>query len=105
MEHDIGESGLWPAGEEEPELADQTELADQAALADEASEEDARPAEQRQTTGEPRVDAALKKLDELGELPVSEHPAVFEHVHARLRDVLDELDSGSLAGAQGHQGS
>jgi hypothetical protein len=51
-------------------------------------------------TGEPRVDAALGHLDELADLPVSEHPAVFERVHASLREVLGELDlnSGSSAG-------
>jgi len=116
MEHDIEESGLWPAvGEEEPELtdvpgADVPEAAGMlnaadAAQADQAAEGGALPAEPRQTTGEPRVDEALRKLDELAELPVSEHPAIFECVHARLTEVLGELDSGSLAGAAGRQGS
>jgi hypothetical protein len=45
-------------------------------------------------TGEPRVDAALKLLDRLPGLPVSEHPQLFEQVHAQLSDVLGELDSG-----------
>jgi hypothetical protein len=45
------------------------------------------------TTGEPRVDAALKLLDRLPGLPVSEHSEVFEQVHAQLSDVLGELDS------------
>jgi hypothetical protein len=45
-------------------------------------------------TGEPRVDAALARLDELPDLPVSEHREVFEHVHRRLTDVLGELDAG-----------
>ncbi len=49
---------------------------------------------QRRATGEPRVDAALARLDELEELPVSEHRAVFEDVLRRLRDVLGELDTG-----------
>jgi hypothetical protein len=87
--------------DEMPDPADAYE-ADEA---DEASENDARSAERRQATGEPRVDEALQRLDELAELPVSEHPAVFEHVHARLRDVLGELDTGTPAGAQGRQGS
>lgn len=64
--------------------------------------------EHHQATGEPRVDQALQMLDELAELPVSEHPAVFEQVHARLRDVLGELDLDSgprpSAGAQQGQG-
>ena len=53
------------------------------------------PAEQ--TTGEPRVDAALKLLERLPGLPVSDHPELFEQVHARLSEVLDELESGSGA--------
>jgi hypothetical protein len=46
------------------------------------------------STGEPRVDAALKLLDRLPGLPVSEHPELFEQVHAQLTEVLGELDSG-----------
>ncbi len=47
------------------------------------------------TTGEPRVDDALRKLSELDDLPVSEHPAVFERVHGQLVDVLGELRSSA----------
>jgi hypothetical protein len=62
--------------------------------------------EQRPATGEPRVDAALARLDELAGRPVTEHRAIFEDVHRRLRDVLDELDtreqnSGDQAAAAG----
>lgn len=46
-------------------------------------------------TGEPRVDAALDLLSELPGLPVTEHAAVFERVHAELTDVLGELDPES----------
>lgn len=61
---------------------------------------------QRPATGEPRVDAALARLDELAERPVTEHRAIFEDVHRRLRDVLGELDtreqsSGDQAPAAG----
>jgi hypothetical protein len=49
--------------------------------------------EERPATGEPRVDAALARLDELASRPVTEHRAVFEDVHRRLRDVLGELDA------------
>jgi hypothetical protein len=52
-------------------------------------------------TGEPRVDAALKLLDRLPGLPVSEHPELFEQVHAQLSDVLGELDSGPAGPAGG----
>lgn len=94
MEHDTEEPGLrFALGADELEAAG------------EAPEGIERSAEQWQATGEPRVDDALRKLDRLAELPVAEHPAVFEQVHARLRDVLGELDSGSLAGAQGRQDS
>jgi hypothetical protein len=48
---------------------------------------------QRPATGEPRVDAALTRLDELAGRPVTEHRAIFEDVHRRLRDVLGELDA------------
>jgi hypothetical protein len=58
--------------------------------------------EAEQTTGEPRVDAALKLLERLPGLPVSDHPELFEQVHARLSEVLDELESG--AGAAGPAG-
>ena len=46
------------------------------------------------STGEPRVDAALARLDELEGLPVTEHHAVFEDVHGRLSEVLGELAAG-----------
>jgi hypothetical protein len=52
------------------------------------------PYEQRPAPGEPRVDAALARLDELAGRPVTEHRAIFEDVHRRLRDVLGELDTG-----------
>ncbi len=51
------------------------------------------PGERRPATGEPRVDAALARLDELAGRPVTEHRAIFEDVHRRLREVLGELDT------------
>jgi len=53
-------------------------------------------------TGEPRVDAALKLLERLPGMPVSDHPELFERVHAQLSEVLGELDSG--AGSAGPAG-
>ena len=53
------------------------------------------PAGQLTATGEPRVDAALRQLGDLGELPVSEHPPVFERIHGQLVEVLGELHSGT----------
>jgi hypothetical protein len=61
--------------------------------------------EQRPVTGEPRVDAALARLDELEGLPVTEHRAVFEDVHRRLREVLGELDASQPQGAGRAAGS
>jgi hypothetical protein len=55
----------------------------------------------RQATGEPRVDAALARLDDLAGMPVTEHRGVFEDAHRRLRDVLGELDTGQLPDAGG----
>jgi len=50
-------------------------------------------------TGEPRVDAAIAPIGDLDELPVSEHPPVFERIHGQLVEVLGELHSGAgLAG-------
>jgi hypothetical protein len=54
----------------------------------------------RAGTGEPRVDAALRLLDRLPGLPVSDHPELFEQVHAQLAEVLGELDSGTSGPAE-----
>jgi hypothetical protein len=59
------------------------------------------PGVPRPETGEPRVDAALSLLDDLTELPVTEHPAVFEQVHAQLSEVLGELGAGGAGGRDG----
>jgi hypothetical protein len=72
-------------------------------------EELASIAAKRQATGEPRVDAALARLDDLAGLPVTEHRAVCEDVHRRLRGVLGDLDTGHLpeagdAGAESRRG-
>ncbi|MEU8309123.1 hypothetical protein AB0C84_36720 [Actinomadura sp. NPDC048955] len=39
-------------------------------------------------TGDPRVDAALALLGELGGRPVAAHVEVFEDVHQRLQELL-----------------
>jgi hypothetical protein len=71
----------WPDGPAQP--------ADQGAAAEPGYGGGAGPG-----TGEPRVDAALRLLDRLPGLPVSDHPDLFEQVHAQLTEVLGELDSG-----------
>lgn len=48
-------------------------------------------------TGEPRVDAAVRRLAELDDLPVTEHPHVFERVHGQLVEVLGELHGAGSA--------
>jgi hypothetical protein len=54
-----------------------------------------RPAAVR--TGDQRVDEAIVSLAVLDGRPVAEHPAVYEAVHAVLRDAL--ADAGSDAAA------
>ncbi|MGI8448900.1 MAG: hypothetical protein ACR2MP_17325 [Streptosporangiaceae bacterium] len=46
-------------------------------------------------TGDDRVDQALYRLGELADLPLPEHAAVFEHIHAELTGALGTLDSGN----------
>ncbi len=53
------------------------------------------------TTGDPQVDAALGKLADLAELPLNEHPAVFEQIHGALAGALGTLDSGALDSGTG----
>ena len=47
------------------------------------------------STGDPRVDQALGRLAELADLPLPEHAAVFEHIHAELTGALGSLDPGN----------
>ena len=63
------------------------------------------PDGQLPATGEPRVDAALARLGELAGRPVTEHRAIFEDVHRRLRDVLGELDTREPAQSQDARGA
>ena len=44
------------------------------------------------STGDPRVDDAVARLDDLAGLPVAEHLAVFEYVHERLTEALGDLE-------------
>ena len=46
-------------------------------------------------TGDPAVDAALERLNELDDLDASEHVAVFESVHRQLHQRLSDLNAGS----------
>ena len=53
----------------------------------------------RPSTGDPRVDDAVARLDDLAGLPVAEHLAVFEYVHERLTEALGDLDVHATARA------
>jgi hypothetical protein len=55
-------------------------------------------------TGERRVDAALSRLAELDELPVSEHPRVYERIHEQLVEVLGDLHSAQAPASQSPAG-
>lgn len=50
-------------------------------------------------TGDARVDEAVARLADLAELPVAEHPPVFEYVHERLTEALGDLDVRDPAGS------
>jgi hypothetical protein len=43
-----------------------------------------------EASGDAKVDAAMERLRDTSELPVSEHLEVFDDVHRRLQDVLSE---------------
>lgn len=45
-------------------------------------------------TPESQVDEAIAGLDGLPGRPLTEHVAVFEEAHAKLRQVLSDLDDG-----------
>ena len=93
MDEQARQGGTGPAGDD---LA-----ADDETLATAADDEAAAAAPARQPgTGDRRVDAALRLLDRLPELPVTEHAPVFERVHAELTEVLGDLDPES-AGTSG----
>jgi hypothetical protein len=90
MDHQPGPAGAGPADDGETGVpggpAAERDASQPAAAAE--------PASAGAATGDARVDAALKLLDRLPGLPVSEHPELFEQVHAQLSDVLSELDPG-----------
>jgi hypothetical protein len=54
----------------------------------EAQEPERRP--EQQTFGDERVDRAVERLAELDERAVGEHVEVFDDIHGRLRDALEE---------------
>ena len=63
------------------------------------------PAGAQPSTGDTRVDEAVARLADLAELPVAEHPAVFDYVHERLTEALGDLDVRDPAGPGGPGGT
>ncbi|MFI0408375.1 hypothetical protein [Actinomadura sp. 3N508] len=51
-------------------------------------------------TGDPRVDAAVARLGELGARPVAEHVEIYEDVHQRLQELLASADQDEPGPAQ-----
>ena len=45
-----------------------------------------------EVTGDARVDAATARLEEIPDLPTSDHVAVYDDVHRRLQDALSDAD-------------
>jgi len=43
-------------------------------------------------TGDARVDAATARLEEIPDLPTSDHVAVYDDVHRRLQDALSDAE-------------
>ncbi len=95
MEHETepeeARGPAWESGSAQPRQA-----------SPEAEPEPDAEAASRPGTGEARVDAALRLLDRLPGLPVSDHPELFEQVHAQLTEVLGELDYGPASPAGQH---
>jgi hypothetical protein len=113
MEHDTGPEqdpnapGAGGATGSDEAAADEEPATGEWPATGEASAMGERPATgEASATGEPRVDAALGLLVELDELPVTEHPQVYERIHTQLVEVLGELHSGpGPAGSVGPAGS
>lgn len=58
------------------------------------AEAQAGPAEAKAGPPEAMVDEAIAGLEGLSGRPLAEHAAVFEEAHAKLRQVLGDLDDG-----------
>jgi hypothetical protein len=97
MEHEAG-SG-WTGSP--AQVSDEDDRGNGAATPDPVAAGNEGSIEDEPGTGDERVDAALRLLDRLPGLPVSEHPQLFEQVHAQLSEVLGELESGSVPGPAG----
>jgi len=78
-----------PASEEQPDDHAHASAAE-SAVGSGVSDEEA--------TGHPAVDAVLASLARLEELPVGEHPPIFEEAHDALRSALAQARDGAPGG-------
>jgi hypothetical protein len=56
-------------------------------------------------TGDPRVDAALRRLPDVDALSTDEHALVYEDVHRRLRDALAGVDDSGNGETSSEEGA
>jgi hypothetical protein len=84
----------WPS-DDTSEVADAVEVTDAVTDAGEHEtqphpETQTEPRPEQQTFGDERVDRAVERLAELDERAVSDHVEVFDDIHGRLREALEE---------------
>lgn len=95
MRHDTESTGADPGGAVPADIPERTRPA-AGAPGDPGRAEDPAPAQAgAPSTGDARVDRVIAGLDRLDGLPTEAHVAVFEDVHATLRQVLSEIDSAA----------
>lgn len=61
--------------------------------------------ETSEPSGHPAVDAVLDALAKLEDLPVGEHPPIFEEAHEALRAALAQARDGARVGGSVASGS
>ncbi len=71
------------------DIAHDTGHDDQAVAAD-GGAGDGEAAGRPESLGDARVDEAATRLDDLSQRPVSDHIAVFDDIHGRLRGALED---------------
>jgi hypothetical protein len=67
----------------------------------EPAEAEPAPSAVEKGLGDARVEAAVARLDDLAERPVGEHAEVFDDIHQRLRDALEEAAVEPADGLRG----
>lgn len=77
---------------------------DQPDLQDDDEQVPAEVEEHRPGSADPRVAAAVSRLDELGDTPPTEHVEVYEDVHRVLQDALADAARPQEAAEQGQPG-